>query len=199
MKLLQNLLLFLLIGLLSVASNYCFAANGMNISSPSGNHEIQFSLLDGVPHYSVSYEGKTILSDSALSLDFTGGEFRGAQAVERQQTRSQNDSWVPVVGSKSSYPDSFNEANIQLREATGQNRRLHLTFRAYDEGVAFRYSIPEQDGIEKLKHYAEDPEDKKLVTIRSKQVTTNDSLHATIGAGSGCAILIEPQLSSSTR
>ena len=133
----------------------CRAENEVSVSSPSGNHVIQFSLLDGVPHYDVSYRGAPILAPSALSLEFDGDEFNGALVVDRRESRLQNSSWVPVTGSKSSYPDSFQEIVIQLRESSGKKRRLDLIFRAYDEGVAFRYSIPKQEGIGKLKLNAE--------------------------------------------
>ncbi|MCM2372844.1 glycoside hydrolase family 97 protein [Aporhodopirellula aestuarii] len=132
------------------------SAAEVKVTSPSGNHAIQFSLLEGVPHYSVSYQGTAILSDSGLSLDLDGEGFSDRFVVENTQTKSQNDSWVPVVGSRSSYPDAYNECVVQLREASGKKRRLDLTFRAYDEGVAFRYMIPAQEGIAKIKLRSED-------------------------------------------
>ena len=45
--------------------------------------------------------------------------------------------------------------------------------------------------------YAEHPDDKKLVTIESRQVTSSSSLTAKMSSGSGCAILISPTPSSS--
>ncbi|MCA9146841.1 MAG: glycoside hydrolase family 97 C-terminal domain-containing protein, partial [Planctomycetales bacterium] len=46
------------------------------------------------------------------------------------------------------------------------------------------------------KIYAENPDDKKLVTIKSLQVTSDSSLTATMSSGSGCAIWISPLPSS---
>lgn len=127
--------------------NCVLDADEVTVSSPSGNHSIQFSLVEGKPHYSVSFEGTTILADSGLSLNLDGDDFHERFVVESRRSRSTNGSWVPVVGSKSSYPDSYAECVIQLREASEKKRRLDLTFRAYDEGVAFRYSIPKQEGV----------------------------------------------------
>lgn len=131
-------------------------ADDVSVSSPSGNHVIRFLLKDGVPHYNVSYQGTAILSDSGLSLDLEGDGFSDRFVVEDTQTTSQDDSWVPVVGSKSSYPDAYSECVVQLREASGKKRRLDLEFRAYDEGVAFRYRIPAQEGVSKIKLLSED-------------------------------------------
>ncbi len=132
------------------------SAAEVETTSPSGNHVIRFSLLEGVPHYSVSYQETVILSDSGLTMNLVGDELDDKFVVESTQTRSQSGSWVPVVGSKSSYPDAYNESVIQLREASGKKRRFDLTFRAYDEGVAFRYTIPKQDGFAKIELRSED-------------------------------------------
>ncbi|WP_372724130.1 glycoside hydrolase family 97 N-terminal domain-containing protein, partial [Novipirellula sp.] len=132
------------------------SAEEVMVSSPSGNHVIQFSLRDGVPHYRVSYQDKTILSDSSLSLNFEGDPWSDRFVVESTRTEAQSGSWVPVVGSKSSYPDAYNECIVQLREASEAKRRLDLTFRAYDEGVAFRYTIPQQQDVANIKLVSED-------------------------------------------
>ena len=117
------------------------------VTSPLGNHAIRFSLKEGVPHYSVSYGGIAILADSRLSLTLDGDSFSDTFVIESTQSSSVNSSWVPVAGSKSSYPDVYNELSVQLREASFKKRRLELKFRAYNEGVAFCYTIPQQDGF----------------------------------------------------
>lgn len=127
------------------------SATELNVASPSGNHAIRFSLRDGVPHYSVSYRGTAILSDSGLSLNLDPDALSDSFVVERTRCGSKNSSWVPVVGSRNSYPDAYNECVVQLRETSEQQRRLDLTFRAYDEGVAFQYTIPKQESIADIK------------------------------------------------
>ena len=83
---------------------------------------------------------------------------RSATRLSSKATKhkTQNGSWEPVVGSKSSYPDSYNEFEVQLRETSDAGRRLNFTFRAYDEGVAFRYTIPQQQGIDEIEIRSED-------------------------------------------
>tara|TARA_A100001391_G_scaffold195897_2_gene173743 strand:+ start:1607 stop:3481 length:1875 start_codon:yes stop_codon:yes gene_type:complete len=123
------------------------SAVDLAVHSPSGRHTIGFTLLEGVPHYRVSYDETVILGDSQLSLDIAVDSFGGPFVIEGTRTDSRRSSWTPVAGSKASYPDAYNETVVELREATGKKRRLDLTFRAYDEGVAFRYTIAEQAGI----------------------------------------------------
>lgn len=134
------------------------AAESFSVSSPSGNQSIHFTLKQGVPHYRVSYQDTVILAASRLSLDIKENALSRDFVIESTQTGSTTGSWRPVVGSKSVYPDSYNERVVQLREASGAKRQLHLTFRAYDEGVAFRYTIPEQTGVENLEIETENSE-----------------------------------------
>ena len=129
-------------------SNVCLRAADYTITSPDGNHSVGFTLSGGMLYYDVSYKGFTILSDSQLSMSLDAEDDLGANfQIDSTTTDSQDSSWTPVVGSKSSYPDAYNERVIHLSETIGDNRQLILTFRAYNEGVAFRYTIPEQDAL----------------------------------------------------
>ncbi|WP_235951858.1 glycoside hydrolase family 97 catalytic domain-containing protein [Crateriforma spongiae] len=138
------------------------------VMSPSQNHAIHFSLISGTPQYQVTYKGQTVLSNSQLGLEIGGGHLRPPYIVEGTETKSQQSSWEPVVGSKSHYPDAFNECIVHLRSSQSDDsdqdynsqipRRLTLLFRAYDEGVAFRYVIPDHDGKTELKIESENTE-----------------------------------------
>ena len=128
------------------------------VSSPDGKHAIGFRLVNGTAFYHVSYEGAPILSESQLSLSLESEELAREFEIVGTQANSQSSRWVPVVGSMRSYPDSYNERVIQLHERTGLQRRLHLVFRAYNEGVAFRYVIPEQAAVGRLTLHSENSE-----------------------------------------
>ena len=126
-------------------------AKSHKLVSPDGKHSITFKLLDGELFYNVGYKSKTVLSDSKLSLSIEGHDDLSKNfKIENTSSSSKNDSWKPVVGSKSVYPENYNELFVQLVETRGDQRHLNLTFRAYNEGVAFRYEILLPD---KLKNY----------------------------------------------
>ena len=114
------------------------------VTSPSADYIIAFTLREGVPYYRVSFQGTPILSGSRLSINIDGDDFGDTFQVDGTRTASQDSTWVPVVGSKSSYPDAYHERVIHLSETTGHRRRIDLTFRAYNEGVAYRYTLPPQ-------------------------------------------------------
>ena len=133
--------------LLSCICMQAAQAADYTVTSPDGHHVIGFTLSKGMLYYNVSYKGTAILSDSQLSMTLDADDFKGSFKIDSTATDSQKSSWVPVVGSKSSYPDAYNERVIHLSETSGSKRRLDLTFRAYNEGVAFRYTIPKQDAL----------------------------------------------------
>jgi len=108
------------------------------------------------PYFSVEYRGRDLLLDSPLGLDFRDAPplARGL-LVEGQTTRSIDETWQTVAGKSREVRDRCNEMRMRLRETQPPGRRLDLVFRAYDDGVAFRYEIPEQPGIGEFRLAAE--------------------------------------------
>jgi alpha-glucosidase len=129
------------------------------VVSPDGNLAITLG-LESKPqpffagerlYYRVEYKGIPVLSDSPLGLDF-----KGASALDRDfeilgaRRDSSDTAWETVVGARKKVRDHYNETTVALREREGLKRRLDVVLRAYDEGVAFRYVLPEQDAIGKF-------------------------------------------------
>lgn len=115
------------------------AAN--RIVSPDDAVGVDFLLAEGgLPTYRIDYLGKPIVLDSRLGFEpnFTDGfELLGTSAREH---RGQ---WTNDFGERQTVPDNYRELNVDLKHESG--RFLRLTFRAYDEGAALRYSFPDQE------------------------------------------------------
>jgi alpha-glucosidase len=120
------------------------------IQSPDGKLRVAFGLFEtssqkAVPCYDVSWRGKLLVQRASLGLDLAGtgplgGNFRIVTVARRE-----SDSRYPVFpGKSSSARDHFREATITLEERATPHRRLQLMFRAYNDGAAFRYRLPEQ-------------------------------------------------------
>lgn len=102
-------------------------------------------------YYRLTYNGKEILLDSQLGLEL-GGEaplLTNFQLVNQLLNSAKNE-WKPVYGERATIPDIYNEMIVDLQEKIIPFRKLRLIFRAYNEGVAFRYFIPEQENLKKL-------------------------------------------------
>jgi alpha-glucosidase len=123
-----------------------------HLRSPGGVVEVTFALrATGAPAYSVEYRGRTVVSLSSLGLDLRGGGplYRGME-VETVGRRAHDSAYALAVGKASRARDRYRELTVSLRESGGPRRRLQIIFRAYDDGVAFRYRIPPQAGLETI-------------------------------------------------
>jgi hypothetical protein len=111
------------------------------IESPDGKVLINFFLqAGGVPAYIINYLGKSIVLESRLGLlpDFTNG-FK----IENFSRSEHQGEWTQVYGERKIVPDNYRELNVDLKKSSGE--RMRITFRAYNEGAAFRYSFPAED------------------------------------------------------
>ena len=143
------LLLQVVIATIAIAAQHVSAAD-TQVSSPDGNLVVSLELKEigaavGCPVYKTIYKGKTVLADSRLGLQFAGAAPLNAGLEIVRVTRSGGDTtWTPVCGECRSIRDHFNQAVFDLKETAEPHRQMQLTFRAYDEGAAFCYTLPEQ-------------------------------------------------------
>ncbi len=112
-------------------------------SSPDEKIQVQVS-LDRIITYSVLYNGEVIVKPSRLGLQFSQARFLGEDmkeiSVERNVIR---DTWKPVIGKHAEILNHGNEIIMKLKERGFPSRDLTLIFRAYNDGIAFRYFLPE--------------------------------------------------------
>ncbi|OYU85233.1 MAG: alpha-glucosidase [Flavobacterium sp. BFFFF2] len=125
-----------------------FAVNGQKVVSPNGNIELTFSLTElGEPQYEVRYQNQLVVlpsklgiklkDDTALSSDFS---------IETAKTAFEREVWKPVLGEVDEIVNLYKELSITLLQKSTQ-RQMIIRFRAYDEGVAFRYEFPAQKNL----------------------------------------------------
>jgi glucan 1,4-alpha-glucosidase len=119
------------------------------LQSPGGKIRIAFSLrAAGEPAYAVYFGERLVIDTSTLGFSLKDAPpLRGNFEVINVTNTSFDETWNTVWGERSSIRNHYNELTVQLREKEAPNRLMHLIFRAYDDGVAFRYVLPEQEGI----------------------------------------------------
>ena len=122
------------------------AANASySIASPDGNNVIQFALSNGKPQYEVSHSDQRIISPSAMGFVFKGdSDGFGPMDVTGTSEISLDQTWQQVWGEKQDIRNHFNGMSVDLQETTGQKRKLSVEFRAFNDGIAFRYLYPQQ-------------------------------------------------------
>jgi len=138
---------------LACAGNFNSAQAANELKSPDGKVIIRFGLKDdgdrqGCPIYNVTYHNRPVITDSYLGLTIKDAASLqdGFEIVE--VTRTNHDStYSPVYAERKTIRDHYNQLVAELRESSPPHRRLFLTFRAYDEGAAFCYTLPQQDAL----------------------------------------------------
>jgi alpha-glucosidase len=118
------------------------------VESPDGGLRATFRLnAEGRPAFDVTYRG-TAVAGGTLGLEFAGSRPLGAGLrVAGVRRASRDETYAIAVGKASSARDHHNELFVSLEETSPPGRRLDVAFRAFDDGVAFRYRIPEQKSV----------------------------------------------------
>ena len=95
----------------------------------------------------VAFNGAQI-STIALGMEFEHGAPLGPQLALTSLHSRQVDAWqVRKFGKSSRVRERFHELVMQLRENAPPGRRMDVVVRVYDDGVAFRYRVPQQPAL----------------------------------------------------
>ena len=110
---------------------------------------MQFQLQNGgVPTYSLSYKGKTVIKPSRLGLELKKDKrsLLDSFTLTDTKTSSFDETWTPVWGEVSSIRNHYNESLVTL-EQKGTGRIMMVRFRLFDDGLGFRYEFPTQKNL----------------------------------------------------
>jgi hypothetical protein len=153
-RLLQGVMVVLLIGSAGRA-----AAEEWRVASPDGWVAVVFEITDGEPRYRVLFRDREVVLPSRLGFRFRGAEplVDGFEVVDTG-VRSFDTVWRPVWGQASAIRDAGSELTVRLRERALPHREMDLVFRAYDDGAAFRYTLPEQIDLTDIEIESEETE-----------------------------------------
>ncbi|HWW01566.1 MAG TPA: glycoside hydrolase family 97 protein [Candidatus Acidoferrum sp.] len=119
---------------------------GLSLRSPDGKIEVTVAAR-GRLTYSVQVDNQAVLQPSRLGFEFSDGASLGSNVeLSTTQRRGANSAWENKWGKRREVRDRYNELRLALREVAGvgMGRNFEVEFRAYDDGVAFRYVLPAQ-------------------------------------------------------
>ncbi|MFI3259156.1 MAG: glycoside hydrolase family 97 protein [Rikenellaceae bacterium] len=139
--------------LLFVATNSW--ATQFSLTSPDGRLSVEVNVDDLGVRYSLREGGDLILSDSKLSLTLYDGEVLGGSGAKllKNRRRTVNNVLPSPFYIKSEVEEHFNELSLSFKGD------YSVLFRAYDEGVAYRFVLNRRG----------------FVTIKDEQVEYNIS------------------------
>ncbi len=117
----------------------------ITVSSPREVNSITFKLDDGKPLYSVNHGELAVINPSALGFVFSDDDtFHSDFELLNHETSSFDETWEQVWGEKRYIRNNYNQLSVTFQEKEDKKRKLEVQFRAFDDGVAFRYLFPEQ-------------------------------------------------------
>lgn len=170
--------------------------------------------------YSTFFDGKPVILKSAMDLTLDNGVWERAMGkfiparekwfddlrLAGADTTARDTLWHNRYGERSTVRDAYNGIVLHFSKNDGSGYRLDIEARAYDEGIAFRYSLPTQDNsfYQRIKadnteftfprgslawftSWAQGPyalrpfEDWEAECERPMTVKINDSLYAAVG------------------
>ncbi len=121
------------------------AAAQIVLASPDGS--VEFRVADDASGYGAYRKQEEIVSGSQLGVQLAGAaDFSKLVLVKR--TRQSESLTHPLTATKaSSAADNFNGERLIFREAEGQRREISIDVRVYNDGVAWRYALPEGQAV----------------------------------------------------
>lgn len=155
---------FLCVAWLCVATLAARDGKELKLVSPDGNHAVAFwqeRKAQGANEvcYRVDYKGQPVVEASRAGLDMDNWTWEMAIGMrDLSQPRTwmdgmevdsvayfplHDETWQPLYGERAEVRDRYNAATMYLSRKDGSDYRLNIEVRAYDEGVAFRYFLPE--------------------------------------------------------
>ena len=157
------LILLAVIGL--AAPSFAQDRHKEQAASPDGRIVVTVGEGDEAPNYRIDRDGRAILTESPLGFLLADQDKLARRlrivGVERA---SADTTWEQPWGERRFVRDHHNEMTITFAEDSDEQRRFGVTFRLFDDGVAFRYRFDDESVGKTLNiaeeltgfHFAED-------------------------------------------
>jgi alpha-glucosidase len=121
------------------------------VASPGKMLDVAVQLAaDGRATYTIARRGTPVIAPSHLGFILGNAPKldRGFSEAAPAQTRTQDDTWEQPWGERRYVRDHYNELRVHLKDFKG--RKLDVVFRAFDDGVGFRYEFPDQPALHQV-------------------------------------------------
>lgn len=144
---------YILLGIIMMIGQAATASPTHTLRSPDNQIDIHIQMPpEGsaeTPHWSATLQGKPILADCKLSLEVKGeGDMLAGVHVIRQRIKTSNRQIRVLFGKTKTTRDNYRETRLTLENP--HKRRIEVSFRCYNDAIAFRYEVPKEPGLENI-------------------------------------------------
>lgn len=112
-----------------------------SVKSPDGRLILNVAVKNGMPYYTIDYNGITMLEDSPLGLITSVGDFSKALQISSVKEGKIDEEYTLDRFKRSSVRYQANELTVALTNK--ENQQINVVFRVSNNDVAFRYSLPQ--------------------------------------------------------
>jgi alpha-glucosidase len=137
----MKILLLSLLGFLGLPA---LSQNVVRLSSPSGKIVVSLRLTGSQIRYDINFGKSRLIENAELGLRFSDADFEKNLAWKAPVFRDTTEDYSLVVGKTSIVHAHYREITLPVQEINSPFRRINLCFRAFDDGLAFRYQVPVQ-------------------------------------------------------
>ncbi|HEY3221372.1 MAG TPA: glycoside hydrolase family 97 protein [Gemmatimonadales bacterium] len=124
------------------------AATQVRVTSPDGRNQVVVTTHDGKLYYAVRRDGRPLLTPSMLGFEFRGAPpLRDGLRIVDSSRSTFDTTWTQPWGEVSRIRDQHNELKVSVAETGPPDRKFTVAFRAFNDGVAFRYEFPAQANL----------------------------------------------------
>lgn len=125
-------------------------AAGYQVQSPDGRLTLTAGTRSGRPYYSMSRGVEGVISESFLGLTLAEADLNGGFSVRKTTRDSKDETWTQVWGEDETVRNNYNELTLHLRQKSGKRLEMDIIFRVFNDGIGFRYVVPEQRRLDKI-------------------------------------------------
>ena len=120
----------------------------VRVVSPDGRNQVTIQVREGRLTYSLARDGRPLILPSLLGFEFKGAPpLRDGLSITDTGRVSHDEWWTQPWGEVARVRDHHNELMVAVEETAAPSRILILRVRAFDDGVGFRYEVPNQPGL----------------------------------------------------
>jgi alpha-glucosidase len=124
------------------------AQDGVQVSSPDGRNRVTVEIRDGGLYYTLRRDERAVMLPSRLGFEFRrASPLRDSLRLVGTTTGAVDAMWTQPWGEVARVRDHHNELRVDVAETATAGRRFTVIFRAFDDGIGFRYELPEQPGL----------------------------------------------------
>jgi alpha-glucosidase len=145
----------LLIKAVSVVILSCGCHHGIReitVYSPNSSLQVKCIIDDSAGNqffYSVVLNKESIIQPSGFELGLKNQKpIKGNLRIVNVRNESVNETWDRVWGKRKTVRNHYNQLKVELQETSKPRRMINLYFRVYNDGVALRYELPVQNGLD---------------------------------------------------